>query len=135
MYNQWDNEDRAAFQNINTIGRHVLFSCLHNDLIGYFSWDDRQFPNGIVGQNCILPGYQGQGYGTRLISHVIHCLENEGIKIVTIGVDETEEANVRLYHRLGFLDKIKDCYVDPCDVDENMQAKPCGKYWLLKREI
>src|SRR5690554_2293590 len=62
LYHQWENEDKLAFQDIDTIGRHILFSCIENNLIGFFSWDDRQFPNGIVGQNCILPDFQGQGY-------------------------------------------------------------------------
>jgi len=83
----------------------------------------------------IAQGFRGKGYGTKLFSHVINCLKAEGIKSVTIGVEETDELNKRLYHSLGFIEKIKDCYDDPCDVDENMQAKPSEKCSLLKREI
>jgi ribosomal protein S18 acetylase RimI-like enzyme len=112
---------------------------LASELYAFKSLDDTDFANGrdraYLCAFSIIEELRGKGYGTKLISHVIECLKDEGIKTVTIGVDETEEANVRLYHRLGFMEKIKDCYADPCDVDENMQAKPCSKFWLLKREI
>jgi GNAT superfamily N-acetyltransferase len=112
---------------------------LAGELFVFRSLDDRDFANGR--DKAYLCAFQiteelrGKGYGTKLISHVINCLEVEGIKTVTIGVDETEESNVRLYHKLGFLEKIKDCYADPCDVDEHMKPKPCSKFWLLKREM
>ena len=112
---------------------------LAGELFVFKSVDDTDFADGkdrayLCAFN-ISKDLRGKGYGTKLISHVINHLKNEGIKTVTIGVDETEEANIRLYHRLGFLEKIKDCNADPCDVDENMQAKPCETFWLLKRDI
>jgi len=112
---------------------------LVGELYAFKALDDKDFADSkdkaYLCAFRITEELRGKGYGTKLFSHVINCLKDEGIKIVTIGVDETEEVNIRLYHRLGFMDKIKDCNVDPCDVDENMQAKPCGKFWLLKREI
>jgi ribosomal protein S18 acetylase RimI-like enzyme len=112
---------------------------LAGELYVFKSLDDKDFANGkdraYLCAFRITEELRGKGYGTKLISHVINYLRNEGIKTVTIGIDETEEANLRLYHRLGFLEKIKDCYADPCDVDENMQAKSCSKYILLKREL
>ena len=112
---------------------------LVGELFVFKSLDDMDFANGTdKAYLCafrISKELQGQGYGTKLISHVIDHLKENGIKTVTIGVGETEDANIRLYHRLGFLEKIKDCYADPCDVDENMQPKPCETFWLLKREI
>lgn len=108
------------------------------ELYVFKSLDDKDFANGrdkaYLCAFQISKNLRGKGYGTKLISHVINHLKDEGIKTVTIGVGETEEDNIRLYHRLGFLEKIKDCCADPCDVDENMQAKPCETFWLLKRE-
>jgi len=113
-------------------------SKLAGELYVFRSLDDKDFADGrdkaYLCAFRITEELRGKGYGTKLISHVINCLESEGITTVTIGVDETEEANVRLYHKLGFLEKIKDCYTDPCDVDENMQPKSCSKYILLMRE-
>lgn len=59
LYDQWEQEDKEAFNNPDTIGRHILFTCINDNPVGYFSWDDRQYSVGIVGQNCILPDYQG----------------------------------------------------------------------------
>ena len=52
-----------------------------------------------------------------------------GFKRATIGV--SDERNERLYHRLGFSEKVKDCYSDPCDLDENMRPKPDDDGYLL----
>ena len=112
---------------------------LAGELFVFKSLDDKDFANGrdkaYLCAFRISKELQGQGYGTKLISHVIDHLKKNGIKTVTIGVGETEDANIRLYHRLGFLEKIKDCNADPCDVDERTQAKLCETFWLLKREI
>jgi Acetyltransferase (GNAT) family. len=75
LYDQWEREDKEAFNNPDTIGRHVLFTCINDNPVGYFSWDDRQYPLGIVGQNCILPDYQGQGLGKRQIELIIKIFQ------------------------------------------------------------
>ena len=104
LYHQWENEDKLAFQNINTIGRHILFSCIENSLIGIFSWDDRHFPNGIIGQNCILPDFQGQGYGTLQIEKIINILKIDNFKTLYA---ETGDHNFfipahKMYEKNGF---------------------------------
>ncbi|UCD09449.1 MAG: GNAT family N-acetyltransferase [Dehalococcoidales bacterium] len=112
---------------------------LAGELFVFKSLEDNDFANGkdkaYLCAFRISKELQGQGYGTKLISHVIDHLKVSGIKTVTIGVGETEDANIRLYHRLGFCEKIKDCNADPCDVDGNMQPKSCETFWLLKREL
>lgn len=80
FFSQWEKEDIEAFSNLETIGRHILFSCLDNIPIGYFSWDDRQYPLGIVGQNCILPNHQGLGYGRKQIEMIIKIFQSKKFK-------------------------------------------------------
>lgn len=53
LYEQWEQEDEEAFNN-QIIGNHTMFSCINDHVIGYFSWDDRNFPCGMIGQNCII---------------------------------------------------------------------------------
>ena len=77
------NEDYLAYNN-NKIGKNILFSCIGNNTIGYFSWDNRQFPNGIVGQNRILPNYRGRGYGTRQIEKTIEIFKIKNFKTLTV---------------------------------------------------
>lgn len=79
--------------------------------------------------------YRGQGLGSQMMQSVFAHLKTCGFSSVTIGVDETEEANIRLYKRLGFNKKLKDCYIDPCDVDEQMNPKASSCYWLLYKEL
>lgn len=108
FYYQWENDDKAAFQNIDTIGKHILFSCINSDLVGYFSWDDRQFPNGIVGQNCILPDYQGHGYGARQIEKNIEIFRKSNF--ITVFAETGDHDFFipahKMYEKSGF--KIKE---------------------------
>lgn len=109
FYHQWENEDYEAFNNPDTIGIYVLFSCLGNNPIGYFSWDDRQFPLGIIGQNCILPNYQGQGYGRNQIESVIKIFQDKKfyeIRVIT-GNHDFFTASQKMYTNCGFQEKRK----------------------------
>lgn len=77
----------------------------------------------------------GGGLGSRLAETVLASLKSRGLCGATIGVDESEELNIKLYHRLGFNTKIKDCFADPSAVDENMQAKAALCFWLLYKAL
>jgi len=104
LYDQWEREDREAFNNPDTVGRHVLFTCINDKPIGYFSWDDRQHPLGLVGQNCILPDYQSKGYGKKQIECIIKIFQrgkfNE-IRAIT-GDHEYFLAAQKMYLSCGF---------------------------------
>lgn len=108
LYHKWEYEDKLAFQNIDTIGRHILFSCIENKTIGFFSWDDRQFPNGMIGQNCILPDFQGHGYGTRQIEKIIDILKIDNFKFLfaETGDHKFFYPAHKMYEKNGF--KIKE---------------------------
>lgn len=82
----------------------------------------------------IRKALRGQGLGTALMEHVIAQAAQEGFKQLTIGVEYSEEANIRLYRRLGFTEHVKDCVLDPCAMDENMEPEAhTGFHLLLKR--
>lgn len=70
-----------------------------------------------------------------MLKEVLEHMKNKGIQIATIGVDETEEHNIRMYHRFGFTNKIKDCFEDPCDVDHEMKPKASPCFWLLAKSL
>ncbi|WP_234119332.1 hypothetical protein [Clostridium hydrogenum] len=46
-----------------------------------------------------------------------------------------ETDNIRLYKRMGFTEKIKDSFVDPCNVDEKQMPNSCEKIWLLGKNL
>ena len=83
----------------------------------------------------IMKELQGQGMGTKLLADVLDHVKAMGFEMATIGVDETETDNIRLYTKMGFAEKVKDCFVDPCDVDANQMPKSCEKYWLLRKNL
>ncbi|MCI9165522.1 MAG: GNAT family N-acetyltransferase [Oscillospiraceae bacterium] len=77
---------------------------------------------------------RGRGLGTALMEHVIAQAAQEGFSALTIGVEYSEEANIRLYRRLGFTELVKDCVLDPCSMDEHMDPEAhTGFHLLLKR--
>lgn len=112
---------------------------LLGELYVFYNLEDKDFANGkdraYLCAFRIEKELRGQGLGTNLIKSVMKEIKAQGYRTVTIGVDETEEANIRLYHRLGFQRKIKDCYRDPCARDNDMEPKPCSCFWLLSKDL
>lgn len=78
---------------------------------------------------------RGQGLGTALMEHVIAEAVREGFTQLTIGVDFAEEANIRLYRRMGFTQPVKDCIFDPCAMDENMRPEAQTGFHLLLKQL
>lgn len=112
-----------------------------NKLIGelYFfkSLADRQFADGsTTAYLCafrILDGFRRNGYGTKLMNTVLERIKTLGYKQVTIGVENSEPANIRFYKRMGFTEVIKICNNDPCDVNEDFTPICCSEYVLLRK--
>lgn len=55
----------------------------------------------------ILPEYQNQGYGSKLLSALLQELECRGIKGVMLTADADNEGAIRFYERFGFKTVIK----------------------------
>ena len=115
----------------------------HRRLIGelYFfkHLEDQDFADG--NSTAYLYGFQieelmrGKGLGTSLMNGVLNRLEELNFKYVTIGVEANHEANVRLYTRMGFTEKIKTVSENPCDVDENFLPTKGEEYLLLRKTL
>ncbi len=110
------------------------------ELYAFFCLDDNDFADGKnTAYLCafrVKPEYRGKGNGSQLMTAVFENLKDRGYSNVTIGVGSDEPQNYRLYRRLGFNTKIKDCHYDPCGMDENMQPKyEETVWWLLQKEL
>ena len=124
--------------------REILISG-HGELIGELYVfrkieGDPDFADGItIAYLCafrIRKDFRGQGLGTRLIETVLADLKAGGFRRATIGVGPDEERNVKLYRRLGFTTKVKDCRTDPCAMNEHMQpVQEEDTWWLLSKEL
>lgn len=97
------------------------------------SLSDRDFADGearcYVCDFRVKQSLRGQGIGTALLRYVIQRAEILGFREVSIGVDENHEANLRLYLREGFTEKIKTTLLDPCNIGAD--GKPCPDSFLL----
>ena len=100
----WENYDKDVFSNLDTMGKCGFVSTVDGKPIGFASWDPRQKPIGIIGQNCILPEYQGQGFGKKQILEVVKILKNSGFERirVTTGDHKFFVPAHKMYKSCGF---------------------------------
>lgn len=74
--NDWKQFDVEAFSDPK-VGQCIFVTCLDERPIGFASYDPRHFPAyAIIGHNCILPQYQGKGYGKMQIEELVKKLNN-----------------------------------------------------------
>lgn len=84
----------------------------------------------------VKEGWRGRGLGTRLMEAALADLKSRGFRRATVGVNGDEERNQRLYRRLGFGRKVKDCFSDPCARGADMLPVPEEEgFWLLEKEL
>ncbi len=113
---------------------------LVGELYAFLDLEDRDLADGKnTAYLCafrVNKEYRGQGLGSRLMEAALADLKEAGFRRATIGVSPGEPLNMRLYRRLGFGTKIKECHYDPCGMDENM--KPVYEetaWWLLAKDL
>lgn len=113
---------------------------LIGELYAFLNLDDRDFADGkdraYLCAFRIRRQYRGQGLGTRLMEQALADLKDRGFKTVTIGVNKDEPENIRLYERLVFFERVKECHYDPCGLDEKDQPEYDEEgWWLLARQL
>lgn len=113
---------------------------LIGELYAFLNLDDKDFADGQnVAYLCafrIKKEYRGRGLGSSLVNAAFADLKEKGFRCVTIGVSSDEPQNIRLYKRLGFIDKVKDCYYDPCSLDDNNDPEyDESGWWLLSKDL
>ena len=126
-------------------GNAVFWTLEHDgELIGelyvFRDLDDKDFADGKdAAYLCafrVKEGYRGQGLGSRLMEAALADLRESGFRRATVGVSADEPQNFRLYRLLGFCEKIKDCFDDPCAMDENMRPVHEEAAWrLLSKDL
>lgn len=102
---KWEEFDRMVFDHSETVGACVFLSWFGDLLIGFGSYDPRQEPGfGIVGYNCILPGFRGLGFGKRQIREILRRFRIRGIRIAKTSTLSGERHNSaqRMYVACGF---------------------------------
>jgi GNAT superfamily N-acetyltransferase len=98
------------YENISIGDNCCVISTYKNETIGMCCWDPRQFPLAIIGHNCILPKYQGNGFGEKQLKQVVDKLRGKGfIKVqVSTGILDFYVPAQRQYQSIGFKETIRD---------------------------
>jgi GNAT superfamily N-acetyltransferase len=101
----WEAYDRDVFRFPDTVGSCGFVTCLRGQAIGFASWDPRGFPAyGVIGHNCVLPAFRGQGYGTMQIRRVLEVLRERGFKQARVSTGDHPffVPAQRMYEACGF---------------------------------
>lgn len=101
----WNEFDRDVFGNPSTIGSCVFLSWHGRKLIGFASFNPRQAPEiGIIGYNCILPEFRGQGFGKQQIYEVLNRFTILGIQTAKVTTNDNPffVPAQRMYKSSGF---------------------------------
>jgi GNAT superfamily N-acetyltransferase len=85
----WVKFDAEVFDNLTTIGQCVFLTRLNAEIIGFSSFDPRRGPLfGIIGHNCILPRFRGQGFGKHQIRETLRRLKMRSIRKAIVSTTE-----------------------------------------------
>jgi RimJ/RimL family protein N-acetyltransferase len=100
----WATYDRQIYEHPDTVGASGFVTCLNDEPIGFASWDPRGRPAALIGHNCVLPAYQGRGYGTAQIRRALDSLRARGFAqvCVTTGDHPFFRPAQRIYAACGF---------------------------------
>ncbi|MFX1572628.1 MAG: GNAT family N-acetyltransferase [Promethearchaeota archaeon] len=102
---EWKIYDKKIFQFPKTIGASGFITMYNEKIIGFGSYDLRQGPElGIVGHNCILPEYRGNGFGKAQILKIISIFKELGVKKVKVTTGEHPFFSLaqKMYDSCGF---------------------------------
>jgi GNAT superfamily N-acetyltransferase len=80
-FEAWERFDADVYKNPGGIGDCTFLSWAANNLVGFASFDPRQWPStGIIGHNAVLPEYQKRGFGKRQIEEILRRFRKRGFK-------------------------------------------------------
>jgi len=85
----WKQYDKEVYKFPESIGASGFITTYNEKVVGFGSYDPRQRPElGIVGHNCILPEYRGNGFGKAQILKIINILKELGVKRIKVTTGE-----------------------------------------------
>jgi len=87
---KWEEFDREVFQHPETVGACVFLSWSGHQVVGFASYDPRQRPeSGLVGHNCILPEFRGNGFGKQQVQEIVRRFRAMGIRLARVSTCES----------------------------------------------
>ena len=102
--NDWVEYDNFFYSNINIANECGFVTVLDGKPIGHISWDPRCKPDYIiVGHNCILSEYKGNGYGKIQLQEAIRRIKKYNTKKIIVTTNEISLAAQKNYESVGFI--------------------------------
>lgn len=100
----WIEYDNDIFQYPDTIGSCGFVSYLGIEIVGFASYDPRKYPTGVIGHNCILPQFRGNGYGKQQINEILERFRKMNFKKAIVSTNEHKffYPAQRMYLTCGF---------------------------------
>ncbi len=105
LHADWLSYDAAVFDEPDTVGECGFATRLNDEVIGFGSWNPTGWPEvGVIGHNCILPKFQGHGYGRRQIEEILRRFTVWEFQKARVTTDELPffAPARRIYERCGF---------------------------------
>ena len=99
----WQEYDDFFFDNEKILAACGFVTCLNGKPIGHISWDPRNAPGYvIIGHNCILSAYKGNGYGKKQLSEAVRrIIEHKNPEKIIVSTNDNLIAKHN-YERVGF---------------------------------
>ena len=104
----WKEYDSSIFEKPETIGVSGFLTVFKNHTIGFASYDPRKLPDkGIIGHNCILPKFRGNGFGKAQIREIIRIFRERNCNAIEAITGEHLffKPALKMYKSCGFAEE------------------------------
>ncbi|WP_379154023.1 GNAT family N-acetyltransferase [Paenibacillus sp. sgz5001063] len=100
----WQDFDHFFFDNLEIADRCGFITTLHDEAIGFVSWDPRNMPEyAEIGHNCIASRHKGKGYGKMQLQEAVNRIIQNEVKKIILFTNEDLIPAQRMYESVGFI--------------------------------
>lgn len=97
----WEEYDDFFYNNLEIADKYGFISVLNGIPIGHISWDPRSRPKAIIGHNCILTKYKGNGYGKKQLEEAIKRIKADHFHKIIVTTNEITYSAQKNYESVG----------------------------------
>ena len=116
----WKEYDDFFYSNLDIADKCGFITLINNIPVGHISWDPRYRPNYvIIGHNCIINEYKGNGYGKLQLQEAIRRIKEYELKKIIVTTNELTLPAQKNYESVGF---------KKVSVRENKETPFAGNY-------
>ncbi len=99
----WKEYDDFFYSNLDIADKYGFITLIDNIPVGHISWDPRNRPNYvIIGHNCILTKYKGNGYGKLQLQEAIRRIKKYDVEKIIVTTNELTLPAQKNYESAGF---------------------------------